>query len=217
MRKSNRQSIEDFDEDDMPCPCTMCNEWFDLNDGKEHPRKENQIICASCANAIQIEVDREEEIEELQSSISDAEYTIKDAQKRLKELGVHPIEGETQEQKSLRLLDEYLSTASKEELQADVDTVNEMYPDIPHAHHNAPIIAEFTQVPIEGVEREWISVEERLPEPCDKVTVALSDGCVLVGRLYSNGWSAFFMDGEQSVIERQVTHWQPLPSPPKNG
>lgn len=159
MRKSNRQSIEDFDEDDMPCPCTMCNEWFDLNDGKEHPRKENQIICAACANAIQIEVDREEEIEELQSSISDAEYTIKDAQKRLKELGV----------------------------------------------------------PIEGVEREWISVEERLPEPCDKVTVALSDGCVLVGRLYSNGWSAFFMDGEQSVIERQVTHWQPLPSPPKNG
>lgn len=65
-----------------------------------------------------------------------------------------PIEGETQGQKSLRLLDEHLSTASKEELQADVDTVNEIYPDIPHAHHNAPIIATFKQAPIEEVERE---------------------------------------------------------------
>lgn len=71
---------------DMPCPCEVCGEWFDLNDGKEHPRNENLIICASCSNAIQIEVDREEEIEELRNTIDDAECTIRDAKARLIEL-----------------------------------------------------------------------------------------------------------------------------------
>lgn len=63
---------------------------------------------------------------------------------------------------------------------------------------------------------QWVSVKERLPEGIgDKVQVALSDSTVLVGRLYSNGWAAFFMDGESLVTERSVTHWMPLPEPPK--
>lgn len=62
--------------------------------------------------------------------------------------------------------------------------------------------------------QEWVLVENGLPELCEKVTVCLSDETVLVGRLYSNGWSAFFMDGESPVIERTVIAWQPLPSPP---
>src|SRR5688572_27862609 len=90
--KSNKQYIDEFGEDDMPCLCEVCHEWFDLYDGLAHPRKENLIICASCSNAIQLEVDREEEIEELQCQISDAEYTIKDARERLVKLEVESKE-----------------------------------------------------------------------------------------------------------------------------
>jgi hypothetical protein len=86
MRRSNKDSIQDFGEDDMPCPCTECNGWFDLNDGRSNPRKENEIICYECAVKIEAEVEREEEIENLQSEIEEAEYTIKEAKKRLEEL-----------------------------------------------------------------------------------------------------------------------------------
>lgn len=91
MRQSYRDIDEDdFDEDDMPCPCEVCHEWFDLNDGKEHPRKDNLVICVPCANAIQVEVDREEEIQDLLSQISDAEDTLKECRQRLAELNYNP-------------------------------------------------------------------------------------------------------------------------------
>jgi hypothetical protein len=75
-----------FDEDAMPCLCEVCNGWFDLEDGAEHPRKPNITICEGCADDIQKEVDKEEEIEELQNQISDAEYTIKDCKEQLTRL-----------------------------------------------------------------------------------------------------------------------------------
>ena len=89
-RHSNKESIEDFGEDDMPCLCEVCNEWFDLNDGCTHPRKDHVIICESCADRIEKEVEREEEIEELQNEIHDAECTIENAKDRLRQLGVKP-------------------------------------------------------------------------------------------------------------------------------
>lgn len=77
----------EFDEDAMPVPCEVCNGWFDLTDGAEHPRKPNITICEGCAHDIRQEVDREEEIEDQLELISDAEYTIKHAKIRLQELG----------------------------------------------------------------------------------------------------------------------------------
>lgn len=66
-------------------------------------------------------------------------------------------------------------------------------------------------------ERSWIPVTESLPEEvAQNVLVHLSDGTILTGRLWANGWSAFFSDGECEVTEREVTHWLPLPpQPPK--
>jgi hypothetical protein len=84
--KTNRKSIDHSHEDDMPCPCAVCGEWFDLNDGRHNPRKENEIICESCSYTIEAEMDREEEIQNLLSEISDAEYTIREAKKRLQEI-----------------------------------------------------------------------------------------------------------------------------------
>jgi hypothetical protein len=68
-------------------------------------------------------------------------------------------------------------------------------------------------------EGKWIDVKERFPEPGCMVLVSLEDETLLTGRYYSNGWGVFFADGESLIYphedQRQVTHWQPLPFPPK--
>ncbi len=80
-----------FDEDAMPCPCEVCGGWFDLEDGSEHPRKRNVTICDGCASDIEKEIEKEEEIDELLISISDAEITIKYAKEELQKLGYDPL------------------------------------------------------------------------------------------------------------------------------
>ncbi len=84
--------LEFDDEMDMPCPCEVCGEWFDLQEGSTSPRKPNIVICESCADKQQEEIDREEEIEDLRNTIEDAAITIREAVKRLKELNVEGID-----------------------------------------------------------------------------------------------------------------------------
>ena len=72
----------------MPTPCENCGEVFDLHDGKGSPRRNRRIIiCAECADEEEAEIEREEEIASLREQISEAEYTIKAARERLRELG----------------------------------------------------------------------------------------------------------------------------------
>lgn len=87
------QEDHQFDEGAMPCICSICNGWFDLNDGSSNPRKENEVICEGCADDIQKELDIEEEIEDLTIQISDAEDTIKCCKKRLDEIRPAPPVG----------------------------------------------------------------------------------------------------------------------------
>lgn len=69
-------------------------------------------------------------------------------------------------------------------------------------------------------EREWISVEDRLPETnCDVLTVKKN------GRVIFMSFHAPFDSGKRIFQwwcfgawvdqHRQVTHWMPLPNPPK--
>lgn len=54
---------------------------------------------------------------------------------------------------------------------------------------------------------EWISVEERLPKPTY---------CVLVVNAYGEmEIDALGTDGEWMGMVEEVTHWMPLPTPPK--
>lgn len=57
---------------------------------------------------------------------------------------------------------------------------------------------------------EWISVEERLPERSGKYLVATFDGRVGIGNLID-----YYCDGDLSFDNYKVTHWMPLPMPPK--
>lgn len=90
--KANKKSIEEFehDEDAMPCRCEECHEWFDLEDGGNHPKKENLIICDTCTQKLEAAQERLEEIEELLNSISDAEFTINEARQQLITLNYNP-------------------------------------------------------------------------------------------------------------------------------
>ena len=55
--------------------------------------------------------------------------------------------------------------------------------------------------------QEWISVNDRLPEPTY---------CVLVVGAYSEmAIDALGTDGEWMGMVEDITHWMPLPEPPK--
>lgn len=60
----------------------------------------------------------------------------------------------------------------------------------------------------------WIESKNALPVVGEYVLVLLEGETMLKGRLCSNGWSAFFADGEKLVGTRDVTHWTYLPSLP---
>lgn len=71
---------------------------------------------------------------------------------------------------------------------------------------------------------EWISVEERLPEPAVDVLGASSHREVFIAQLGAIEWPRFDGRGAQIGSTRWladdgtpavVTHWRPLPEPPK--
>lgn len=64
--------------------------------------------------------------------------------------------------------------------------------------------------------KEWISVEERLPEVDTNVLVITANGSFKVARcnLYKNGTLVLWATND-GLGERAITHWMPLPEPPK--
>ena len=58
--------------------------------------------------------------------------------------------------------------------------------------------------------QEWVSVEDRLPKPFENVIV-FRDGKISIDYNEGNGWFAYDFNG------KRVTHWMPIPQPPKGG
>lgn len=76
-------------EFEMPTPCQKCGKIFELNDGTQSVKWfQNTVICQVCGDEEQKEVERDEEIQDLKSTIDDAVITIKYSRERLIELGV---------------------------------------------------------------------------------------------------------------------------------
>lgn len=64
---------------------------------------------------------------------------------------------------------------------------------------------------IDGVTvQEWISVTERLPEVGEVVIICTDKNFVYAGELIGDTW---FLDNDSWTAT--VTHWMPLPEPPK--
>lgn len=63
---------------------------------------------------------------------------------------------------------------------------------------------------------EWISVHDRLPELEKEVLVYDSFGNMYIG-LITDGWKGLYWVDEECInISDIVTHWMPLPEPPKD-
>ena len=56
--------------------------------------------------------------------------------------------------------------------------------------------------------QEWISVDDRLPEPTERAICINGDGDMMIGTYTEWGWMfpCYF---------ESPTHWMPLPQPPK--
>ena len=56
--------------------------------------------------------------------------------------------------------------------------------------------------------QEWISVKDRLPEQGEEAICIAADGDMMIGKYTEWGWMfpCYFED---------LTHWMPLPQPPK--
>lgn len=61
--------------------------------------------------------------------------------------------------------------------------------------------------------QEWISVKDRLPENVKEgLLIALRWGAVDIGWCEDGRWGSEFVDEYE---DGEVTHWMPLPEPPK--
>jgi hypothetical protein len=85
-----RMEIIDTSNMEEPCRCDHCKEFFDLQDGWASEKwYENIIICEKCFKEEKKEIETDDEITELKEIVDSALYDLKDARKRLKELGIH--------------------------------------------------------------------------------------------------------------------------------
>ena len=64
-------------------------------------------------------------------------------------------------------------------------------------------------------QREWISVDDRLPEDC--VTVLVHGGCAHYSKANGKWYTMMerLNNGDYRQISWIVTQWMPLPTPPK--
>ena len=58
--------------------------------------------------------------------------------------------------------------------------------------------------------QEWISVDDRLPEHDEIVIICTDENFIYAGELVGDTW---FLDNDSWTAT--VTHWMPLPQPPK--
>lgn len=62
---------------------------------------------------------------------------------------------------------------------------------------------------------EWVSVEEKLPEPGERV---LATDCVFVGEFYINErgqWQRYNVNCHALLMALDILYWMPLPKSPK--
>ena len=64
--------------------------------------------------------------------------------------------------------------------------------------------------------QEWISVDDRLPEEKGRYLTAnkrFGDKTVVFDLWFGGGF--WYVDEEDNVFDFEVTHWMPMPNPPK--
>ena len=98
----------------------------------------------------------------------------------------------------MRLMDEYMDVREKlVHLLKDIMPLFTFEEQVDHLITNGVTV------------QEWISVKDRLPEENTTVIVATDNGIVFQCLYAYDGWNLW--EGN----EVNITHWQPMPQPPK--
>lgn len=80
-----------------------------------------------------------------------------------------------------------------------------------------PLVCQSTRETEQGCGGQWISVKDRLPEPGQKIIAVFRDGGGLMVDQARYRDDLFDFSGWCNVQMESVTHWMPLPKPPKEG
>ena len=76
------------------------------------------------------------------------------------------------------------------------------------------VLYDIQHVPTLTPPNEWVSVEERLPEPGERV---LATDCGFVGEFYINKrgkWQRYNVNCSELLMALDILYWMPLPAPP---
>ena len=79
------------------------------------------------------------------------------------------------------------------------------------------IATDHTIAPTLTPPNEWVSVEERLPEPGERV---LATDCGFVGEFYINKrgkWQRYNVNCSELLMALDILYWMPLPAPHATG
>ena len=103
--------------------------------------------------------------------------------------------------------------------------LSELRPVSFEAEHSAVLLSDVSKMMREWVERqptltppnEWVSVEERLPEPGKDVLLYFGEESrISVGGRYDvgDGWYAVIVNEYETICDTAPRSWMPLPAPP---
>lgn len=76
------------------------------------------------------------------------------------------------------------------------------------------VLYDIQHVPTLTQPNDWISVEDRLPEPGERV---LATDCGFVGEFYINKrgkWQRYNVNCSELLMALDILYWMPLPAPP---
>ena len=76
------------------------------------------------------------------------------------------------------------------------------------------VLYDIQHVPTLTPPNEWVSVDERLPEPGERV---LATDCGFVGEFYINKrgkWQRYNVNCSELLMALDILYWMPLPAPP---
>lgn len=62
---------------------------------------------------------------------------------------------------------------------------------------------------------EWISVKDKMPE-FDEYVLIYAKGEIVRAFLYTTKYGNFWSTCEDDIRHADVTHWMPMPQPPKD-
>ena len=94
------------------------------------------------------------------------------------------------------------------------DNLTDIYGDGNRLVYLKDVLSLIDEQPTLTPPNEWVSVDEKLPEPGERV---LATDCGFVGEFYINKrgkWQRYNVNCSELLMALDILYWMPLPAPP---